>query len=912
MEHLDDDTVGALTEGLLVEAEVQALHAHADGCESCRALLAEVGRGMGLVGGKLGRFAVTGQVGAGGMGVVYAAFDPELDRKVALKLVKPEGSGPDGSSRLLREARAAAQLAHPNVVTVYEVGSLGDELFVAMEYIEGGTLTQWLAEAPRSPKEVLAMLVEAGQGLAAAHAVGLVHRDFKPDNVLVGKDGRARVGDFGLARSFSEAAPPVPSYLPQLAETNRVAGGTPAFMAPEQRQGRVADARSDQFSFCLAACEALYGERPSGTTAVPPTRPSLKPKRGVPERARRALARGLSPDPRARFGSMEELLKELRPPRRRRARSWLVAGAVLGVGVAVAVAKVGELRARKQCRASSAEAVRSLWTDARRDAVQRAFAATGSQWATKAATTVGAMLISYGSELSVAYLAACEDLRVNEPESRALYQARLDCLDSNLETARALVELFERADAKVVDRAVSAGESLPVISMCSQPRSQALTATDAQTREQVAGFRKTLGAAWAHRYAGRPTEGLEKAREARAAAKALGDLSSEAKALLFQGYTEDFVGQTQQALRTFQEALPIAQASGDDLKVAEAGLALMYEEGAQLQNPERGHFWDEFVKATQQRVGENLPLEASRMDHLGSLLLQEQRYEEALPLIQKALQTNERLYGEDNPKAQAARSNYAAALFRQERYAESEAVFEQMLRSRERVMGKDHPTLLIGLQNLAMVHLLRHQNEKALEVAQRGVEVAERALGPKSRRTLLGYIGLGRVQSALGQHAQAVATTRRAVEAVADAPEKDPFPGVALLALAEVQLDAKDYPAAAASAEQTIAKLTPVLPDGGEVVGALAILGEAQRGQGRLREARATLTRALKMADGSAGDRMGRAHVRFSLAQVLWESPPERSEALKLAQEALALREKVPEDADKAAEVRAWLAARPR
>ncbi len=164
-----------------------------------------LGRGVAV-----GRYVVLDRIGAGGMGVVYAAYDPELDRRVALKLLRPDRFGGDaGRLRLLREAQALARLTHPNVVAVYDVGTFGDRVFVAMELVEGETLRQWLRAEPRSPRpwrEVLERFLPAGRGLAAAHAAGLVHRDFKPENVLLGRDGRARVVDFGLAKALADAA----------------------------------------------------------------------------------------------------------------------------------------------------------------------------------------------------------------------------------------------------------------------------------------------------------------------------------------------------------------------------------------------------------------------------------------------------------------------------------------------------------------------------------------------------------------------------------------------------------------------------------------------------------------------------------------------------------------------------------
>ncbi len=244
-------------------------------------------------GAAVGRYVILDRIGAGGMGVVYAAYDPELDRRVALKLLRTDRFAAPGHLRLLREAKALARLTHPNVVAVHDAGTFGDQVFVAMELVEGETLRQWLEAGARSWREVLDRLLAAGRGLAAAHAAGLVHRDFKPENVLLGRDGRVRVVDFGLAKALADAAeePAAPDSGGELASPLTEWGavlGTPAYMAPEQIRGIAADARSDQFSFCVALYEALYGERPFGKG------PRETPSRG-------ARLRG-PPAPRSRDG----------------------------------------------------------------------------------------------------------------------------------------------------------------------------------------------------------------------------------------------------------------------------------------------------------------------------------------------------------------------------------------------------------------------------------------------------------------------------------------------------------------------------------------------------------------------------------------------------------------------------------
>ncbi len=246
-----------------------------------RALVAPLERGA-----TLGRLVILGLRGEGGMGCVYAAYDPELDRKVAVKLLRREASQ-SREELLLREGRAMARLSHPNIVTVFDVGTLAGRVFITMELVEGQTLGQWTRDEKRSCHEVLRCFAQAGRGLAAAHAAGIVHRDFKPDNVLVSDDGRARVADFGLALPLSIST-----------SADNPVEGTPAYMSPEQRLGAPVDARSDQYSFCVALREALDRSTSRDREALPPS-------------VHAAIARGLRADPVERWPTMDALLAAL-------------------------------------------------------------------------------------------------------------------------------------------------------------------------------------------------------------------------------------------------------------------------------------------------------------------------------------------------------------------------------------------------------------------------------------------------------------------------------------------------------------------------------------------------------------------------------------------------------------------------
>ncbi len=377
------DTLAAFAEGRGDERAYERIEEHLADCADCRVVLTRavgVHRSQGQSSGRcsgaevdgeqlapgvrVGRYVIQGLIGRGAMGTVYAANDPDLDRKVAVKLLRAavlsDAARQRTRARLLREAQAMARLSHPEVITVYDVGAFGNELFVAMEYVEGETLRRWRLEQPRTLAEILAVYERAGRGLAAAHEAGLVHRDFKPDNVLVGRDGRVRVTDFGLARSVerhevSPAPPPVGLAASQeiaLTTTLTRAGtliGTPAYMAPEQLRGGAADARSDVFSFCVAFYEALYAERPFAGSTVPVLQRAIEQgkvrappgRTRVPTRIRTVLLRGLHAAPDKRWESVRSLLEALAAARAARPvsqkRGVLVGAAALVFGGLFAV-----------------------------------------------------------------------------------------------------------------------------------------------------------------------------------------------------------------------------------------------------------------------------------------------------------------------------------------------------------------------------------------------------------------------------------------------------------------------------------------------------------------------------------------------------------------------------------------------
>jgi serine/threonine protein kinase len=367
--HLDDNAAAEFASGSMTPSAQSKIEAHLASCRDCRELVAALAMDAGTdshadtlpqqpdpsspsqasqrptrtlaIGDRVGRYLVLSALGAGGMGVVFAAYDPQLDRKVALKLLRAgiTYNTKDARTRLRREAQAIAQLSHPNVVNVYDVGTTDDgDLYIAMEFVEGDTLTLWLKKYPRTWRDIVDVFLQAARGLLAAHSVGLLHRDFKPDNVLVGGDGRVRVTDFGLARSVitpedavrapgrfrRPSSSPGPSALNvELTATGTVLG-TPRYMAPEQLKGPDIDHRADQFSFCVALYEALYGMHPlPGSTAVSmlekqeKAQPPPEIVKGIPPVIARAVMTGLERERSKRFPSMGALISALVPPPQR-------------------------------------------------------------------------------------------------------------------------------------------------------------------------------------------------------------------------------------------------------------------------------------------------------------------------------------------------------------------------------------------------------------------------------------------------------------------------------------------------------------------------------------------------------------------------------------------------------------------
>ena len=487
-------------------------------------------------GSKVGRYAVLERVGAGGMGVVYRAHDPELRREVALKLLKAgRAVGPAAEKRrkrLLREARAMAQLSHPNVIPVYDVGVYGSGLYVAMEFVEGADAREWLKQVKPPWRRTLGVFRAAGRGLAAAHNAGLVHRDFKPANVLVGDDGRVRVLDFGLARAAVDE--PEPEVAPEVLQDDTDSGhwsetltadgtilGTPVYMAPEQYAGKTADARSDQYSYCIALYEALYGRLPFAVGSIKQQARAkyrgqlLEPPANspVPRRLFEVLRRGLASKPKDRFASMPDLLRDLRTVHEDKPvapawRAWAAVGSVAAVTAAgVLVAALNQPPTKTPAAAAScadaSEALAGTWDDAKQQELRQAFIDSGITDAEERWAPVAEGLDTHAMAWTRLHERACADEKSGDARGLALHTARTACLERHRIDLASFVAALEDPTTVVVQRAAAAVHALPSLADC-EDDAMLLSASDEPRSELALELGERIGRARALRTTGRP------------------------------------------------------------------------------------------------------------------------------------------------------------------------------------------------------------------------------------------------------------------------------------------------------------------------------------------------------------------------------------------------------------------------
>ena len=737
---------------------------------------------------RLGRFVLLEELGKGAMGVVHAGYDDTLDRRVALKLIGPARAASEPARRrLFREAQAMAKLSHANVVQVFEAGDQDGHLFIAMELVEGRTLHEWSREASRGWSEVVRMFIQIGEGLAAALAAGVVHRDFKPHNVLVGRDDRPKVADFGLATlelslasaadssaGLSTASGSNPSGSRELITATGEVMGTPAYMPPEQFIDRVSDAAGDQFSYCVALYEALWGQRPfageslSEIIANVVNRKVRVPSAGnaVPAWVRAIVLRGLSPRSRERFVSMRALIDALGDDPRVRRRRWLVrAAAATAVVCSVAAGLVVVLTRPAPCR-DAGTAFEEQWGDAPRARVVEGLASTGVAYAADTTKRVIDALDGYAGRWTAGYVEACEATKVRGVQSEAAMDLRLACLRRARNGFAATLEQLATADASVVENAMRLVAALPRLGACEDLdglRAEVRPPDDPAVAQQVVGLRSELTEAFVLQVAGRLDAAEVALRRLRQAAATLDyrPLRSNIDDVL--GALLASKSERKEAEALYRSALVGALADGDDAVATRAAAGLVMLLGGHGTRFGEAQWLGEVALALAERHP-NAQRVADVQTSLGALLLRQGRDDDAEAAFRIALDLLQGEHGEDHPDVAAAHENLATAMSRQGRGDEALAEQRRAVQIRETTLGPDHPMIAVGRAHIGVSLQDLGRYEEAETELLGAVAPLIRAFGAVHPEVAMVYINLGVVRDELGRHGEAQVEYRRGIE----------------------------------------------------------------------------------------------------------------------------------------------------
>lgn len=965
----NDDTLAALVHHALVGDEADRVTSHLDGCATCQQLVVAavrggvaitqpgalgtpslpVARGAPLpIGVVVGRYTLRGLLGAGGMGHVYEAWDSKLERAIALKVLRPELAGAATlSERLIRESRIMAKLAHASVITIYDVGRAGDVVFIAMELVRGPTLAAYVASARPTWREIVGLFEQAGAGLAAAHVAGVVHRDFKPDNVLLGPAHQIVVTDFGIARATSSIDDLTPTTGATVAGDVRLtatgtAVGTPAYMSPEQLDCKVVDARADVFSFCVSLWEALFGARPFAGGSMDAIRAAMKqrpmpPHGGVPGRLVRALERGLAIDPDERWPDMTPLLGELAAVRRRRTHVAAAASAagLVGLGIAGALL-LGHTAPVDWCGHQ-----RSAFDTAYRRAALDAALASDPATRELVLGTLDASAVAWRT----VHAATCDNERepMQSPTTTACLEAR------RLELAGYVEDTI--ADGPSHARGLSAVIRDPAA--CKIPALGLLVArvpTDPVLRRKVTALRMRALDAEAARDRADYTAALAAAKQLVDEAATLWPIV-HAEMLLLYGGTQSKAGDSPHAIQTLTEAAGVAQSARDDLVAAKTWTELAMTTTFDQGDPAHGLEYVTYAEAALARIG-NPPAAASHLAYIkGTTLTQANRTQEAEPVLQRAIT----LARQSDPDGVSVAIQGLGFMYQQEgRYAEAAGAYRQALAA----LPATGPNVVTGQviyrEQLAGILFNLGEAKEGEAMAREAVAIADRSFDQSNAERYTAHLNLAEVLAGAGKFKEALAEARVGVEGVGRTRGTRTGPyGEALRVeantLTSLARFAEAEPLAARACEiiafratedstqygacqiqhlqilghldrdnEALAICNKVLPmmvakDGEpnpEVANAAYHCGVIHADVGDEASARALFERALatytsaKLESGYAGQ------ARWSLAKLLWRHDPER--ARKLMEQAVADFKTSTAGWDAVAEsARTWLAEHP-
>jgi tetratricopeptide (TPR) repeat protein len=761
-------------------------------------------------GERVDRYQIIRLLARGGMGAIYVALDPKLDRQIALKLLS-SAQGPDAAERMISEAQALARLDDPHVVQVFDAGEYEGQVFIAMQLVDGEDLAAALSRKKASIAQIVTWFVEAGRGLAAAHAAGLVHRDFKPNNVLIDRRGRALVTDFGLAR--------------EIADTKGRTGmgvilGTPAYMSPEQHGSQAATEASDQFSFCVALWEALFGQHPfieGDRTSIGQMSPYAigyqiydgnirpPPKRSrVPRRVIDALTRGLQRDPAKRWPSMTALLTELAPAQKR--SIWpLVAGAGMVAaaagGAAVWFVLSHDRDAASICSDTANIRESAVWSPATAKQIRDKFGASGRSYAGKAADAAATSLDKYATRWRQNVIDVCTADHASAGPAPDLVVRRRACLDSRLDALRGAISLLGgEAKPELVDHAQQVVEGLPDLDDCNDTASllAAPGLPPPEKSHQIEKLDQDIQMAVARGNGGDFEGSRATLAELAKQADAIGWAPLQARAHL--AYGERLIGMLAHDPGELVKAGELATANHMDREAARAWADAMLATAWDRQ-PEGVEALAHVARASAARTGDKV-LELRVDIAYGRAMTRVRKYQAALDSCRAVLPRAEQM--DRANELTSARECMLEALVPTGQYAEVEKLVTELINNGTQKYGADHPTIADYLT--ARVQIERHRNEldKARADVERILEIRKKAFSPRHFKVAEALVELGQVQEDEGKRDEARATYEQALDVLKDSPDQILLLGNIHQALAFMEQHAGHHAAAIAHFEQAL------------------------------------------------------------------------------------------------------------
>jgi tetratricopeptide (TPR) repeat protein len=755
----------------------------------------------------VGRYVVLERIGAGNMGVVYRAYDPELDRRVALKLVRVRGSfrrrAAEVKARLLREAQALARVGHPNVIHVYDVGTVDDDaaarldaqvdtgddstraVFLAMEYVDGVTLRQWKRERQRHWREIVDVFRQAARGLWAAHQADVVHRDFKPDNVMIGHDGRVRVLDFGLARAAggTDSAPVdvdaaeiaarrVPSFDEELTQHGTIVG-TPAYMAAEQHVGGGATAASDQFAFCVALWEALYGARPfggethaaiafsivHGKLRAPPA------DRRAPRWLHRLLVRGLATAPEDRFPRMGDLVEELERERHALRRAGIAAAGLAAGVIGVIAVRGGDASEAAPCT-GAAELVAEAWNDERRAAIAAAFAASDFPFARETWTSSERIVDEWTRRWVEERTTACRATRVYAEQSEALMDLRMACLDRSFAELGAVLDLYAAGERAVVIGAVDAARALDDVALCSDTRTLGARTplpADAALRTRIATAEEQIARMHARATAGALEHVGEELAAITESVLAIDHPPLTQELMGVRALVQFDTGATKAARASWEDGFRAALVAGDHRTAVFYAGKLAFTIGARLADMEAGHFWADTGRALLRTVEDDGRLEMAIVSAEASIASTAGDYDTALAEHDRVRAFWE-ARDEKAPDLAIALGNIGVLERQRGDGVKAEALHRREIEIYRGAYGAEHPLAAAAMRHLASALAIQGKVDEALEMSERALAIHRTTQGDHNVEVATALDEIGQLLRSQGKLDEALARHREALE----------------------------------------------------------------------------------------------------------------------------------------------------